>query len=104
MSKLFLKDLGKGLSSIRRYFSSISKDLSKEPSFLTLPNGEIIPYPRGSEFEVKAEAVVEYGQQAVEQYLPETNHWNKLRNTFLGFGIWRCEKIFCNLFEENGWL
>jgi hypothetical protein len=74
--KLFSTLLGRGLFSIGEGLSSISC----EPFFLTLTNGDIIPYPRGSESEVKAETVIEYGEHAVAQFLPETNNWNKLKN------------------------
>jgi hypothetical protein len=66
---MVLKLFARGLSSI-----------SKESSFLTLPNGKIIPYPRGSIREIKAGSVIEYGEKAIEVFLPETNDWNKLKN------------------------
>ena len=64
-------------------FRVFARSISIEPSFLTLRNRTVIPYPspRGSMREIKAGSVVAYGQKAVDVFLPETNQWNKLKNT-----------------------
>lgn len=65
---------------ILRVFARGFSSISKEPFFLTISNGTVIPYPRGSLREIKAGSVVAYGPKAVEMFLPETNDWNKLKN------------------------
>jgi hypothetical protein len=70
------------MAIMRRLCSSTSftSAATSEPTILRIKNGNLIPYPRGSKDEIKAHDVYEYGEKAVEQFIHERNHLDKLHN------------------------